>query len=162
MIDDSLLNRECVESLKSKIILPAVHLARQLHLSHSRFHVRFSGYNPARPTRDPHILEEFDCIDVFADGKPVKLEDRSQAYPGGSIKHLFDVLPGFYCETFREDTGEEKVLMKPQVLVTVVKFGQGRYQGVTHLGETRTTLASIYFRLQTERGVIMTEGRLRG
>ncbi len=150
MIDESLLNRECVESLESKIIAPAVHLARQLHLSHSRYYVRFSsGYNPSvreNEARDSHMLEEFDCIDVLANGKPVKPEDRSQVAPGSSIKYLFDVLPGFYCETFKVDASEEKVLKKPQVLVMAAKPGKVEHQAAG------TILGSIHVRLQKDRG----------
>lgn len=149
VIDDSLLNKECVSSLESKIIMPAVHLARQLHLSHSRYYVRFSGYSTSRPAneaRNSRILEEFDCIDVSANGKPVKLEDRSKVTPGGSIKYLFDVLPGLYCETYKADASEEKVLKKPQVLVMLAKPGRFEHPAA------ETILGSIRVRLQNDRG----------
>ena len=154
VIDNSLLTRECVKSLESKIIVPAIHLARQLHLSHSRYYVRFTEYSTSRPAneaRGSHMLEEFDCIDVLANGKPVKLDDRSKVTPGGSIKYLFDVLPGFYCETFKADASEEKVLKKPQVLVTVAKPGKVQHQASNNYGEVSTILGSIHIRLQKDR-----------
>ena len=99
------------------------------------------------------MLEEFDCIDVSANGKPVKLDDRSQVAPGGGIKYLFDVLPGFYCETFKEDASEEKLLKKPQVLVWVAKPGKVIHNDATGCGEAKTILGSIYARLYEEKEI---------
>lgn len=154
MIDNALLNEECVKSMESKIIIPAIHLARKLHLSHSQFSVQFSGYDPSSPARgarDLHMLEELDCIDVLAYGKPVKLDGKGQAITGDSVTYLFDILPGFYCKTFRQDIIEEKVLKKLQVLVMVTKPGQNEYQRAAHLGEDRTILRSIYDRIRKRR-----------
>ena len=151
MIDNALLNEECVKSLGSRIIVPAVTLAHQLHLSHSQFCVRFSEYDPPSPSndvREPHLLEKFDCIDVLANGKPVKLDDRNQAIPRESIKYLFDILPGFYCTTFKGDVAAEKVLKKPQVLIAVTKPGRVKSQGATPFGEAETILGSINDELQ--------------
>lgn len=153
VIDNSLLDKECVKSLESKIIVPAILLARQLHLSHSRYYVRFSGYNSSRQAneaRDSHELEEFDCIDVSANGKLVKLDDRSQVTPGGGIKYLFDVLPGFYCQIFKGDVIEERVLKKHQVLVSVAKPGKYEHQGANDFVEVGSILGSIYERLCQE------------
>lgn len=97
------------------------------------------------------MLEEFDCIDVLANGKPVKLDDSSEVTPGGSINYLFDVLPGFYCETFKADASEKRVLKKPQVLVTVAKLGKAQHQAATHHGEVSTILGSIAIKLQKDK-----------
>lgn len=150
MIDNSLRNEECVSSLENKIIVPAVSLARQLHLSHSEFFVRFSGYNHET---DPQMLEHFDCINLLENGKPVKLDGKGQEISRGSVKYLFDILPGFYCRTFKQDIIEDKVLKKPQVLVMVTKPGQVEHPSTIHLGEERTILGSIYESLPKPRRI---------
>lgn len=98
------------------------------------------------------MLEEFDCIDVIANGKPVKLDDKSQVTPGGSIKYRFDVLPRFYCETLKRDASEEKVLKKPQVLVKVAKPGKVGHQASIHSREVGTIIGSINVRLRKDGG----------
>jgi len=157
VIDAAILDKECVTSLKRKIIEPAIHLARQLHLSHSLFRVQFSRYKPPSPeekARVDHTLDQFDCVDVLANGKPVKLDARKQAAPRDSIQYMFDIFPGFYCQTFKEDVAsEQKVLRKPQALVAVTKQGQDSYQGAAHYREAGTILGRICNKLHEEREI---------
>lgn len=89
-------------------------------------------------------------IAFIANGKPVKLDDKSQVTPGGSIRYLFDVLPRFYFDTFKRDASEEKVLKKPQMLVKVAKPGKVEHQAGIHSGEVGTIIGSINVRLRKD------------
>ena len=127
VIDASILNEKCFESLQRNIIEPAVNLAHQLHLSMDRFRVQWSNrqqVSPSERSRGPSILEKYDCCNVLANGKPVRLDGKDRLSEEGVV-YLFDIVPGFYCQSFREDTASDlKVLRKPKVLVAVGKPGR--------------------------------------
>lgn len=89
------------------------------------------------------MLEKFNCIDVSANGKPVKLDVKNLVAFKRGIKYLFDLLPRFYCKTFKEDASKEKLLKKPQVFVWVAKPSKVIHNNATSCGEAKTILGSI-------------------
>lgn len=148
VIDVSILNEKCFDSLQRNIIEPSANLAHQLHLSTDRFRVQWSNGQQAAPSdrsRGPSILEKYDCCNVLANGKPVRLD--KERLSGEGVTYLFDIVPGFYCQSFKEDTVSElKVLKKPKVLVAVGK--PGRRESVPLAGKSGTILGSIYDKLR--------------
>ena len=145
VIDVAILNERCFESLQRNIIEPTLNLAHRLHLSKDRFRVQWSNGQPPVPTerlRGPSILEKYDCCNVLANGKPVRLDGKDK-FGGEGFTYLFDIVPGFYCQSFKEDSASElKVLKKPKVLVAVGK--PGRRESVPLAGKGGTILGNLY------------------
>ena len=145
VIDVAVLNEKCFESLQRNVIEPTVNLALQLHLSMDRFRVQWSNGQQTVPSRGPSILEKYDCCNVLANGKPVRLDNKDRT-GGDGVTYLFDVVPGFYCQSFKEDTATDlRVLKKPKVLVAVGK--PGRRDSVPLAGKSGTILGSLYDKL---------------
>jgi len=151
VIDPALLDKKCRHLLQRNIIEPAVKLAHQINLSTDRFFVQFSSCAHTvsnEKAQDPSIVEFFDCINVLANGKPVKFDSRHPTEARGSITYLLDVLPAFYCQSIKGDTiSEPKVLKRPKVLIAVTKPGRERYQGGSRARESNTLLGGIYAKL---------------
>ena len=149
VIELDILNEKDLESLQRNIIEPSVDLAHQLHLSMDRFRVQW-GTGPQATilerSRGPSILEKYDCSNVLSNGKPVRLEGKERI-SGDGVKYIFDIVPGFYCQSFKDDTVSElKVLKKPKVLVAVAK--PGRSASIPLAGKGGTILGSVYNRLR--------------
>ena len=149
VIDISILNEKGFDSLQRNIVEPSVNLAHQLHLSTDRFRVQWNDEQPALPSersRDPSILEKYDCCNVLANGKTVRLD--KERLGGEGVTYLFDIVPGFYCQSFKGDAVSElKVLKKPKALVAVGK--PGRRESVPLAGKGGTIMGSLYDRLRS-------------
>jgi hypothetical protein len=149
VIDISILNENCFASLERNIIEPAVNLAHQLHLSMDRFRVKWSNGQPvtlSERSRDMSILEKYDCSNVLANGKPIR-PDGKEKMAGEGVTYLFDIMPGFYCQSFKEDMASElKILKKPKVLVAGAK--PGRREPIPLSENGGTILGNIYKRLR--------------
>ena len=145
VIDVAILNEKCFDSLQRNIIEPTVNLAHQLHVSKDRFRVQWSEdlhATPSEKSQGPSILEKYDCCNVLTNGKSVRLDGKERV-GGEGVTYLFDIVPGFYCQTFKEDLASNlKVLKKPKVLVAVGK--PGRKDVVPLAGKGGTILASLY------------------
>lgn len=149
-IDVGILNDKNFESLQRTVVEPSVSLAHQLHLSLDRFRVQWGAGQQvpsSERTRGPSILEKYDCCNILANGKPVRI-DGKERIAGEGVAYLFDMVPGFYCQSFKEDSATDlKVLKKPKVLVAVAK--PGRSASVPLAGKGGTILGSIYDRLRS-------------
>jgi hypothetical protein len=96
-------------------------------------------------------------------GSLLSLTVESKQFLETGIKYLFDILPGFYCLTFKEDmASEQKLLRKPQVLIAVTKPAQDKSQGATIVERLEQFYAVYTISFMEREGFLMSEGRLRG